>query len=113
MSATTSPECHADIPATTNSCPTCAAKFDGSKVIVHGNDQRFIVNPKVTVFWNGNEVGSVAKGQTLEVPIADDGELSFSSIFRKTSMHIDAGRTTNIRIKWNRITGKMIPLVLE
>ena len=113
MSPNTCPECRAEVAANTNSCTACGAQYDGSKVIVHGNDQRFIMNPKVTVYWNGHEVGSVTKGQTLELPVADDGELSFSSIFRRASMHIDADCTTKILIRWNQFTGKMTPLVIE
>jgi hypothetical protein len=61
------------------SCPQCGVPiFRESKVVVHGYTQQFLVNPKIKVFWNGADLGSVKKGAVLTHQVAVDGVISFS-----------------------------------
>jgi hypothetical protein len=82
-------------------------------VIVYGYTQQFAINPKVQVFWNGAPVGSVKKGDSISFDIAEDGEVSFKSSIRRASLQVEAGRVTNIKISWDRITGKLIPQIVD
>lgn len=82
-------------------------------MVVYGYTQQFAVNPKVQVFWNGTLVGSVKKGEFISIDVEADGEVSFKSSFRRASLRIQAGRVTNIKISWDRITGKMVPQIVD
>ena len=84
-----------------------------SKVVVHGYTQLFAFNTTVHVFWKGAPVGSVKKGGSISFDIEEDGEVSFKSSLRQASVFVEAGRVTNIKITWNRITGKMVPRVVD
>jgi hypothetical protein len=95
-------------------CPGCGRPiYRESKVVVYGYTQQFLINPKVQVFWNGELVGSVKKGDSLSFDIDRDGRVSFSASVRKASLRVKAGRLTNIKISWDRITGKMIPQIVD
>jgi hypothetical protein len=65
------------------------------------------------VFWNGSPVGSVKKGDRISFEIDADGEISFKSSIRKASLRIQAGQVTKIKISWDRISGKMIPQIVD
>jgi hypothetical protein len=84
-----------------------------SKVVVYGYTQQFAINPRVQVFWNGSPVGSVKKGDRISIEIDADGEISFKSSIRKASLWIQAGQVTKIKISWDRISGKMIPQIVD
>jgi hypothetical protein len=87
--------------------------FRESKVNVYGYTQQFAINPTVHVSWNGAPVGSVKKGGVVSFDIDADGEVSFKSSVRRASVQVQAGRVTNIKISWDRITGKMIPQIVD
>jgi hypothetical protein len=84
-----------------------------SKVVVYGYTQQFAVNPDVRVFWNGKPVGSVKKDGLLSFDIDTAGKLSFKCNMRKAALQVPAGRVTNVKISWSRITGKMIPQLVD
>lgn len=108
------PECGNQVSDQAPACPRCGVPiFRESKVVVYGYTQQFAVNPKVKVFWNGSLVGSVKKGQRLAIDIDRDGEIVFKSSIRSASVQVQAGHVTNIKISWDRITGKMIPEVVD
>src|SRR5215218_9820784 len=108
------PECGNEVSDKAPACPRCGVPiFRESKVVVHGYTQQFAINPKVEVFWNGISVGSVKKGERLTLDVDADGEIGFKSSFRKSSVRVQAGRVTNIKISWDRVTGKMIPQVVD
>ena len=108
------PECATEVSDRAPACPKCGCPIRvESKVVVYGDTQQFLVNPKVSVFWNGTPVGSVSKGESLTLNVLADGEISFKSSIRKASLRVSAGRVTNIKISWDRFTGKMIPQVVD
>jgi predicted RNA-binding Zn-ribbon protein involved in translation (DUF1610 family) len=108
------PVCDKQVSNRAPTCPGCGEPiFRESKVIVYGYTQQFLINPKVQVFWNGALVGSVKKGDSLPFDIDADGEISFSSSVRQASLRVQAGRVTNIKISWDRITGKLIPQIVD
>jgi hypothetical protein len=108
------PECGNEVSDKAPVCPRCGIPIHvESKVVVYGYTQQFAINPKVQVFWNGSPVGTVKKGESLEIDIEQDGEISFKSSIRKASLRVQAGRVTNVKISWDRITGKMIPQVVD
>jgi zinc-ribbon domain len=108
------PECGSEVSDKAPTCPRCGVPiFRESKVVVYGYTQQFLINPKVQVFWNGSFVGSVKKGGRLSIDVDSDGEISFQSSIRKASLRVQAGRVTNIKISWDRITGKMIPQIVD
>lgn len=78
-----------------------------------GYTQAFLINPKVTIFWNGTEIGSVKKGDCVAFNITQDGEVSFKASGRKASLRVQAGRVTNIKISWDRVSGKLIPQIVD
>ncbi|HEY6730688.1 MAG TPA: zinc ribbon domain-containing protein [Solirubrobacterales bacterium] len=108
------PECGKEVSDRAPRCPNCGVPiFRESKVVVYGYTQQFAFNPKVHVFWNGAPVGSVKKGGAISFDVEEDGEVSFKSSIRKASVPVEAGRVTNIKISWDRITGKMVPQVVD
>lgn len=108
------PECGKQVSDRAPTCPGCGTPIHhDSKVVVYGYTQQFAVNPKVRVFWNGAPVGSVKKGDCISFDIDAGGEVSFKSSLRKASLRVHAGRVTNIKISWDRITGKMIPQIVD
>ena len=108
------PECSNEVSDKAPACPRCGVPIlCESKVVVCGYTQQFAINPKVQVFWNGSPVGWVKKGDRISIDIDADGEISLKSSVRKAALRVQAGRVTNIKISWDRITGKMIPQIVE
>jgi hypothetical protein len=108
------PECEKQVSDKAPTCHGCGTPIlRESKVVVYGYTQQFAINPKVQVFWNGAPVGSVKKGDCISFTIEADGEVSFKSSMRKASLRVRAGRLTNVKISWDRITGKMIPQIVD
>jgi hypothetical protein len=114
MSLIPCPECAHEVSDRAPSCPQCGGPiFRESKVVVHGYTQQFLINPKVKVFWNGADLGWVKKGAVLTHEVAIDGEITFRCNGRRSSVPVTAGQVTNIKLSWDRITGKMIPQVVD
>jgi len=114
MSLIACPECGSEISDKAPNCPRCGVPMlRESKVVVYGYTQQFAINPKVQIFWNGEAMGSVKKGDRLAFEITEDGELMFKSSMRKASLAVQAGQVTNVKISWDRITGKMVPQVVD
>jgi hypothetical protein len=108
------PECGNEVSDKAPACPRCGVPvFRESKVVVYGYTQQFATHPKVQVFWNGSPVGSVKRGDCISIDIDADGDISFKSSIRKASLRVQAGRVTNIKISWNRITGQLIPQIVD
>lgn len=108
------PECGNEVSDKAPTCPRCGVPIHvESKVVVYGYTQQFAINPKVSVFWNGQPVGAVKKGDALQFDIDKDGEVSFKCNMRKASVHASAGRVNSIKLSWDRITGKLIPQVVN
>lgn len=108
------PECGHEVSDKAPSCPHCGVPiFRESKVVVYGYTQQFAINPKVHVFWNGAPVGAVKKGDVLAFDIGEDGEVSFKSSIRRASLQVRAGCVTNIKISWDRLSGKLVPQIVD
>lgn len=114
MALISCPECGKDVSDKAPTCPNCGVPIlRESKVVVYGYTQQFAINPKVRVYWTGRPVGSVKKGDSISFDIDADGEVSFKSSIRSASVRVEAGRVTNIKLSWDRITGKLIPQIVD
>lgn len=81
--------------------------------MVYGYTQAFAVNPDVVIFWDGFEVGRVGRDQKAEFPIDEDGEVRFKSSIRSAALRVQAGSTTRVHLTWDRVTGKLVPVVVS
>lgn len=107
-------ECGKEVSDKAANCPNCGCPIAVlSKVMVYGYTQTFLVNPKVIVYMNGQEVGSVANGGVIEIPITETSEVEFKCSLRKSTISAPFGQVTKVKISWNRLTGKMIPQVID
>ena len=84
-----------------------------SKAMIYGYTQSFVVNPPVKILVNGLEVGSVSKGGLFELPLARDTLITFKCSFRKAEVLVRAGQTTKIKLSWNRLTGQLVPQIVD
>lgn len=114
MALISCPECGNEVSDRAPACPKCGVPIHReSRIVVNGYTQVFALNPKVTVFWDGVEVGQVGQGGRLVHEIEKDGEVSFRCNMRKAKVQAKAGEITNIKISWNRFSGKMIAQVVD
>jgi hypothetical protein len=108
------PECGREVSDQTPTCRGCGVPIRReSKVVVHGYTQMFAHNPPVRVFWDGEEVGSVAEGGALTVEAPADGFVSFKCNLRKANVPVKAGSVAHAKLSWDRITGKLVPQVVD
>ena len=109
-------ECGNEVSDKAASCPKCGNPInqkEESKVMIYGYTENYMLNPKVKILLNGDEIGSVAKGQLFEYDITSDCEITFKCNLRKASMAIKPGRVTKIKLSWNRLTGQLVPQVID
>ena len=109
-------ECGKEISDKAESCPNCGnpiSKKEESKLMVYGYTETYMMNPSVKIFVNGVEVGSVAKGKLFEYDIVEDCEVTFKSVLRKSSIFVKAGRTTKVKLSWNRLTGQLDSEIID
>lgn len=108
------PECGREVSDQALACPGCGGPIRReSRVVVYGYTQAFALNPAVQVFWDGAEVGKVPQGGVLTIDVSADGVLSFRCNMRKAKIHVRAGAVTNVKLSWNRITGRLVPQIVE
>jgi hypothetical protein len=104
----TCPECGTKLSDKAPTCPNCGVPVvPESKVVVHGYTQLFAVNPKVRVFWNGGQVGSVERAGLFAFDVDADGEISFKCNGRKARLRVPARQVTNVTLSWSRISGRL------
>jgi zinc ribbon protein len=114
MALISCPECGNEVSDKAPTCPKCGAPIHvESKVVVYGYTQPFGINPKVSVFWNGTQIGQVAQGGRLDHQISQNGQILLKCNMRKAKVDVESGRVTNIKIAWNRLTGKMVAQVVD
>ena len=109
-------ECGKEVSEKAASCPNCGNpinKTTESKVLVYGYTESYLINPKVKIFIDDDEVGSVAKGQLFEIKIDKDTEITFKCSMRTSSIVAKAGQITKIKLSWNRITGQLVPQIID
>jgi|GEM_PF-4970649 len=75
-----------------------------SKLIVYGYTQQVLGSPKIRVFVDGAEVGEVARGETLEIPLTKTSEIIFKYVY-KLKITALYGKVTQIQLGWDRWTG--------
>ena len=61
----------------------------------------------------GGEIGQVGQGGRLVHEIHEDGEITLRCNMRKAKVQAKAGEVTNVKISWNRFSGKMIAQVVD
>ena len=110
-------ECGKEVSDKAKACPNCGCPINEekkeSKVMIYGYTESYIFNPKVKIFINDQEVGSVAKGQLFEMNIDRDTEIVFKCNMRKSSIIAKAGQITKVKLSWNRITGQLVPQIID
>lgn len=107
-------ECGAQVSDKAKVCVKCGCPLrTESKVLVYGYTQSFMINPKVNVYIGGERKGSVSRGGMLECEIAEDTAVEFKCSFRTAKVDVQAGKVTRIKITWNRLTGGMVPQVVD
>ena len=84
-----------------------------SKVMIYGYTESYLFNPPVNIFIGGQFIGSVAKGNLFEIPIAYDTVILFKCSMRSAKITVPAGRVTKIKLSWNRITGQLVPQIVD
>lgn len=98
MALISCPECESQVSDKAPTCPNCGVPIHrASKVMVYGYTQQFLVNPKVEVYWAGELVGKVKKGDFLEFDISEDGDVEFRTKPRRASLPVRAGNVTRSR----------------
>lgn len=106
------PECGGSVSDKAPNCIKCGYPLQNeSKVIIYGYTQWFLINPKVEVIVNGQLAGDIGNYGTLEIPINESSLIEFKCGFRKNEIRVEAGKITEIKITWNRVTGSLEPVI--
>ncbi len=80
-----------------------------AKVItIHGYTQWFAINPDIKVLLNGQLVGKVGKGGTLQVNIESPCQMKFECNLRSTNLNVDPSIDKDIYLSWDRISGCLL-----
>ena len=113
------PECGKEASNETNYCINCGcnlkekkvtkkkSKASDNKVIIHGYQETFAVNPSVKVYIDDELVTEVGKGQTISLPIDHDCTITFKCSLRSTKVKVFGDKTTEIMLSFNRGTGSL------
>ncbi len=108
------PECGASVSDKAANCIKCGYPFSSnSRVIIYGYTQVFAINPSVEIRINGEFIGDLARDKVLEIPISENARIDFKCGLRKNYVMVDAGKITKVKITWNRITGQLVPKILD
>ncbi len=111
------PECGKEVSDKAAACIGCgcpiAPRSVESKIVVYGYTQHFLINPSVTVYVDGVEYCSVAKGGYVEIPIDRTSEVSFKLNMSKAKIIAQCGQITKVKLLWNRLTGQLVPQIIE
>lgn len=123
--------CGKELADGTKFCPNCGTKNQGemtqgqtyspketqihnisstvpkSYVTVHGYDERFAVNPSVSVYKDGVHSGEVARHGQIKVEIESNCTLKFTCGPRSTSLFINKGTDTHVLLSFDRLTGSL------
>lgn len=109
-------ECGKEISDKAEVCVNCGNPINQkkeSKVMVYGYTESYLLNPPVKIFIGENQVGTVKKGGLFENDIETDIELTFKCNMRKAKVEVKAGRVTKIKLSWNRLTGQLVPQIVD
>lgn len=108
------PECGTEISDWAPTCPRCGFPMvTESKVIVAAPVQAMLVNPRVTVYLDGIEVAVLKRGEVAEVPLAQDGTLTFTASIRSAEIAVKFGAVTRVQLGWDRISGKLVAQIVD
>lgn len=78
-----------------------------SLVTIHGYDERFAVNPSVSVYKDGVYFGEIPRHGQLKIEIEDNCALKFSCGPRSASININKGIDTHVLLSFDRFTGSL------
>lgn len=78
-----------------------------SFVTIHGYDERFAVNPSVSVYKDGVYSGEVPRHGRLEIEIENNCTLKFSCGPRSSSIDINKGVDTHVLLSFDRFSGSL------
>ena len=107
-------ECKVQVSDKASACLHCGVPiYIEPKANIYGYTQQFAINPEVQIYWNDSLTGSIKRGQRIELDIERDGILNFRCSFRSSKVAVKAGRVTDIKLSWDRITGRMIPRIVD
>lgn len=114
-------ECGADVSDRACACIKCgrplgsAADESGGTVIVYGLSQMNLIGGSLKIYVNGVHVGAVKKHGVLEFPIGEDSTITAKCGINPSKGAIEAkvGRTTKIKYDYNRITGCLVPQIVD
>jgi len=108
-------ECGKEISDKAKMCVNCGNPISNneSKLIIYGYTDSYLINPPVKIFLNDKEVGQVAKGQMFELELKQDSVILFKCNMRKAKLDVKSGKITKVKITWNRLTGQMIPQIID
>lgn len=115
------PECGADVGDGACACIKCGCPLgsvadEGSgTVIVYGLSQMNLIGSSLKVYVNGVYAGTVKKHGVLELSIAEDPIIIAKRGINPSKGAIEAkvGRTTKIKYDYNRITGCLVPQIVD
>lgn len=115
------PECGADVSDRACACIKCgcplgsAADESSGTVIVYGLSQMNLIGGSLKIYVNGVHVGTVKKHGVLEFPIGEDSVITAKCGINPSKGAIEAkvGRTTKIKYDYNRITGCLVPQIVD
>ena len=77
------------------------------KVVIHGYEEHFALNPEVKVFCDGKEICKVGHHEEKVIRLTGDNLLKFKCSFRTTKAMVRKGDSNHILLPLNRFTGAL------
>ena len=116
----TCPECSLQVSDKAAACMHCGCPLTPISstegiVTVYGLSQMNLVGGTLKVFANGQPVGSVKRNHTLTFTIVEDTEITVKCGINpsKGAITAQAGKETKIKYDFNRITGCLVPQIVD
>jgi len=99
-------------------CESCGGSLidnlkEKGKVIIHGYEEAYAVNPDVQVYDGDNLITKLSKGETYEYFLDKDTTLTFKCSIRKAKQEVKKNAITEIRLMFDRFSGKLKTIVNE
>ena len=115
------PECGADVSNRACACVKCGCSLgsdadEGSgTVIVYGLSQMNLIGGSLKIYANGVHAGTVKKHGVLEFSIRENSIITAKCGINpsKGVIEVKVGRTTKIKYDYNRITGCLVPQIVD
>lgn len=97
-------------------CPLGGDADEGSgTVIVYGLSQMNLIGGSLKIYANGVHAGTVKKHGVLEFSIRENSIITAKCGINpsKGVIEVKVGRTTKIKYDYNRITGCLVPQIVD